>query len=47
MLKLFTILLLVFSMIGLLLEGSSLFEIMVVGLLFIIYVSLNKNTEKK
>lgn len=46
MLKLFTILLLVFSMTGLLLEGSSLFEIMVVGLLFIIYVSLNQNTKK-
>lgn len=45
--KVFTILLLIFSLIGLILDGSSLFEIIVVGLLFIIFISLEKNTSRR
>ena len=45
--KVFTILLLIFSLIGLILDGSSLFEIIVVGLLFIIFISLERNTSRR
>ena len=45
--KVLSILLVLFSMISLLLERSSCFEIIVVGLLFIIALSIDKIRFKK
>lgn len=45
--KVLSILLVIFSMIALLLERSSCFEIIVVGLLFIIALSIDKIRFKK
>lgn len=45
--KVLSILLVLFSMIALLLERSSCFEIIVVGLLFIITLSIDKIRFKK
>lgn len=45
--KVLSILLVLFSMIALLLERSSYFEIIVVGLLFIIALSIDKIRFKK
>ncbi|UKI26727.1 MAG: hypothetical protein L6V91_08305 [Bacilli bacterium] len=45
--KVLSILLVLFSMIALLLERSSCFEIIVVGLLFIIALSIDKIRFKK
>ncbi len=45
--KVLSILLVLFSMIALLLERSSCFEIIVVGLLFIIALSIDKIRLKK
>ena len=45
--KVLSILLVLFSMIALLLERSSCFEIIVVGLLFIIALSIDKIIFKK
>ena len=45
--KIFMILLLIFSLMGLILEGSSLFEIVTVGLLFLIFMELDNKRNTK